>query len=107
MKRILTKKDWDRHYNQYKRRYLKICGIAHPSVTDTGEHCTLTTNLAAYHSNIYHNPETGFHEFLPDAPLWVIEMAIRQGWEEWGCLQRNYERKIKREVEQGVMAQFS
>ena len=104
MKRILTKKDWYKHYNRYKKQYLKK---HHPSIQDTDNHCALVTNIAAYNSNVYHNSETGFHQFLPDAPLWVIEMAVRNKWYSFGNLQRDYERKIKKEVEQGVMAQFS
>ena len=33
------------------------------------------TMSAAVNSNERHNPQTGFLEFLPDTPQWVIELA--------------------------------
>jgi len=40
----------------------------------------LMGDLATVNSNRYHDPYTGYNEFYPDTPEWILDMAVARGW---------------------------
>lgn len=68
MDRILTKLDRAAH----------ITGHTTPENTD--EYKNLLGDCAAYQTNIFHNCDTGFHEFFSDTPTWIRDIAKKRKW---------------------------
>ena len=61
-----------------EERALHVAKYAHHYSTDEARE--LMGDMATMNSNQYHDSYTGFNEFYPDTPEWIIAMAERRGW---------------------------
>jgi len=75
MKRILTRKDYREHRNRAFPRLPKDGGKPW-----TKRDRDMAADLATVNTNLIHNPETGWQEFVKDTPAWIIRLSARRGW---------------------------
>ena len=68
--RMLTQEDYNEHLEYVK--------ADNPNMSDEDAH--LIADSAVVESNMQHNPKTGFQEFIPGTPDWVVQIAEKRNW---------------------------